>query len=608
MSGPSRPSKSSATSTAPRTKSCRASSNSHGPAAGQKQDSQESADSDRFAYLASLDTRFPRSLTLLPETVEVAGPNETGAHILGDLIVSGNRQTFASFGLALERITGATTVHVATLAVAPLGKGVIFRGSGAPLLYIPCGSAGYITTDGTSASAAITSAKPLNFVVHDKKLWMLDADGVIKKSLDGAAWTTVATIESDFLPRGLVMGFDRNDAPTPHAVTDSMTFAIDEGNTTVYETELNYAPHPYAGVAFERWRTDIYVAIGMGAQRYTLGTVTSSGLDRDDGCGPELSGYISSMCRGFNDLFLGVTAAPVSTAAVEKIEPDHGFEIYLSGSSARASVNRLTGAGVSATAWLAPELGGSISDLFVSTAQSHYRLYWAWKGRVYYQELSTDFDNPAQDPTQRFQPNGELISSWLDMGMAVDRMTMAAIELEVKAATATERITIDYQIDDDDETGTWRELVSVTAPGRYEVRVGRNGTLPDGQERYDGVGFGRMRYRVQMERDPSNATKRPVLEAVIISFLKRMRRVKSFDFTVDCSSQPNESVWGLGNRQRAELLERMIEAEVWLPFTYNNKWSMVRVAQSNGRDKTGMDLRGDREVSVIVPWEVALGA
>jgi hypothetical protein len=167
---------------------------------GQKDDSQESSDSDRFARLASLETRFPRALTLLPLTHVITGPNQTGARILGDLLVGGNRQTYVSFGLELHRVSGSTSVSVTTLSVNPVARGVVFRGSGAPLLYIPCGSAGYVTFNGTAASAAITTAKPIWLEVHDKRLWSVDIDGVVSKSLDGATWTTVGTVESDHIP------------------------------------------------------------------------------------------------------------------------------------------------------------------------------------------------------------------------------------------------------------------------------------------------------------------------------------------------------------------------------------------------------------------------
>jgi hypothetical protein len=192
------------------------------------------------------------------------------------------------------------------------------------------------------------------------------------------------------------------------------------------------------------------------------------------------------------------------------------------------------------------------------------------------------------------------------MGMAVDRMTMASIELDVHHATATERIRVDYQVDDDDLTDTWHSLADITAADHYELQVGRNGTLPDGQIRYDGVPLRRMRYRVQMERDPNDAKKRPILEAIVISFLKRMRIVKNFDFEIDCSSQDHDSTWGLGNRQRAQLLDSLIQAGTWVPFTYSDKWYMVRVAYSNGRDKSGQTLTGNRSVSALVPWEQAL--
>ncbi|HTE19913.1 MAG TPA: hypothetical protein VK689_16230, partial [Armatimonadota bacterium] len=574
---------------------------------GQKEDSQESSDTDRFAKLASLETRFPRGLTLLPLTHAVTGPNTDGSAMLGDLKVSGTKQTFVAFGTALRRVSGSTTVAVTTAPADPVFPGVAFRGSGTSLLYVPAGTAGFFTFNGTVASALITTVKPICFTRHDNKLWSIDRDGKIHKSLDGTTWDLVVQLEEDFIPRGLVVGHDRSDAPQVHAVTDSMVFAVSEADEAAYETELNYAPHTYAGVAFERWRTDIYVSIGMGMQRYTLGTVNAVGLDRDEGVGAEFAGYISSLCRGFNDIFIGTTATGFAGGTgLMEIITDDAEDAYISATAARCHVTRLTGAGVPATVWIAPAPGGQVTDLYVSSAQGTYRLYWCWEGNVYYQTLSTDFDNPAQNPTQEYEQSGELTSPWLDMGMAVDRMTMASIELEVKHATNLETITIEYQIDRDDLTGAWRHHTTITEPGHYELQIGENGTLPDGKIRYDGIGFRRMRYRVLMERDIADPLARPVLEALIISFLKRMRVVKSYDFTVDCESGQYDSTWGLGNRRRAELLDEMIQSEVWIPFTYSDEWHMCRVAYSNGRDKTGQDLRGHRSVSILIPWEQSL--
>lgn len=579
---------------------------------GQRENSQESSDVDRYAKIASLETRFPHGLTLLPRTHVITGPNTTGAHILGDLLVGANRQTYVSYGLEAHRISSTTTVHIADFDNTPLGVGRSFRTAGTPILYVPFGANGYSKFDGTTAGAAThgtgASAAPLNFVVHEKKLWQVDVNGNVLKSVDGTAWTLVTQIEADYLPRGMVVYFDRAEELVPHVVTDSMVFSIDETDQVAYETDLNYAPHPSAGVAFERWRTDLYVAIGLGIQRYTGTTINATGLDRDDGPGFEWSGDITALTKGFNDLFVGVTGAAAAGVDVIDIQEDYQAEPYITASASRSYVMRINGSFVPHTLWVAPENGGAVHDLFVSTAGGSYRLYWTWKGNVYYQNLSVGFDNPAQNPTQEFEQSGELTSPWLDMGMPIDHMTLAAIEFEVKAASATEKITVDFQINNDDVLNLWRPVAVLTAPGHYEVRVGLNGTLPDNTPRYDGVGFSRMRYRIKMERDPADPLKRPVLEALILAFIKRMRRIKSFDMTIDCSSDyGNDARWGLNNRQRARMLDQLIEWETFIPFGHRDIWLTVKMAYANGAERTGNDARGDKTISLIMPYEVPLG-
>ena len=349
---------------------------------------------------------------MLPYTQAISGPNTLGAQVLGDLVVAGVKKTYVAFGAKLYVLTAAAFPSVAvsdttkTLDAQPATLGTVFRVSGTSKMFIPLGTTGYQTWDGTTLSALVTTIKPINFMVHSRKLWAVDDAGVIWKSLDGTAWTNVWQLDPGPTIRGITQMDDRSDAPAPHVVTDEGVYVLDEGVPALYETELNYAPHPYAGLAFERWRTDLYVSIGMGVQRYTLGTVNAAGLDRDYGVGRNFAGYISTLRRGFNDLFAGVSATVVAGGVTQQVAVDQGLEVYLGGFSPRCSVMRLTGGQAWHTAWLAPSAGGTISDLYVSTANSDYRLMWGWQGKLYIQQLTTAFDNPRDNPNAYFMPAG----------------------------------------------------------------------------------------------------------------------------------------------------------------------------------------------------------
>lgn len=571
---------------------------------GQITDSQESSDTDRYHSIASLETRFVRSLTLLPLSTKIVGPNTDRVQMLGDLVVNHVRQTYVAYGVEMRRIEGTNLTTPKTLAAMPSGEGSLFRVGSTNTMFIPLGATGYQTWDGTTLSALQTSIRPINFTIHSRKIWAIDADGVIYNSLNGTTWNTVWQVDPAHIIRSILTYIDRSENPAIHIMTDDALFALDEGVPALYETELTFPPTAHTGVAVEKWRTDLYAAMGLGILRYTLGTINAAGLDRDDSVGLDYSGFVSNLERGFNDMFASIDPFLIPSEIVEEFVAEFGLEVYLSSASASATVMRQNGGGGWHTAWKAPSPGGSVTTLMTCSNGDDYRLYWGWKGDLYFQELSTDFDNPKYNPTQRFEATGELISSWFDMGMSIDRMTLAAINLRVNAADAHNVINLDYQIDSDDTTNTWRALAEIVTPGYHTERAGENGTWPTSQAlptRYDGVGFGRIRYRVRMRSDNGET---PDIEAIVISFIKRMRRVRSFEIQVDCSLDDEAGRrYNLSNEQRRQMLQRLIDYEVFIPFLYKQEWIMTKMSFANGPEGVGTDSMGDITITLLESWE-----
>lgn len=584
---------------------------------GQMKRAQAADGIDRYYGISSLETRFPGRLSLLAYTQEITGPNLNGVRIAGDLITSAGKRTFVAFGTAMREVTGtfpnAGLAGSYALTTVPSAKGVMFRdGSDGnqPKLYIPQGAAGYQTFDGTTVDPQVISIDPINFAVSSRRLWTVDAEGIVWKSIDGVNWINVIQLEPGHAIRGIMIGPSPDDRPVPYVVTDDITFVVDENVPAIYETELRYAPHPYAGRAFDSWRTDVYVGIGLGIQRYTLGTINAVGLDRDDGPGPENNGFISTMCRGFNDLFFGLSPLLLPGGPTEEVAVDQGSEVYVGAQKPTGAVMRLTGGQVPHTLWRAPEPEGEITDLHVSSARDDYAVMWGWKGRLYLHQLSKGFDNPNDNPAAYFMPSGELISSWMDMGMRADRMTLAAFEALVAHATDTEYFELAYQIDDDDETDHWRPLDALRAKGQHERRVGYKGDYPTNQTpkgRYDGQGFRRVRFRIRAFRDPADLQKRPELESITEIFTKRMRRLNSYTFQVDCSTPDFDGRYGLGNRERRRLIQSLIDSEEFVPVLYQDVWRTVKFAIAQGPEATANDQTGNITVSVAEAWEVPAG-
>lgn len=581
---------------------------------GQIDESSESEDLDRHSGIASLETRFPNHLMLLPLTVTVEGPNSTDPRILGDFYHGSAWHHYVSFGTALRELEGDFPDGLEltgswTLTDAAVNTGVVFPISGEHNLFIPQGTGnGYQTFDGTNLDAQATDIEPIAFMVHDNKIWALDEAGTLWKSVDGTNWLEAISLDPGAAPRGIIPYLDRADIPAPHIITDAGVYAMDAAVPAIYLTELNYAPHAYAGLAYAVWRTDLYVAIGMGIQRYTGGTVNAVGPDRDDG--PGVTGYISTMAAGFNDLFFAITPIAQAGGATEEVFVDQGEEVYIGAIRDTAYVMRLTGGQVPHTAWKAPSSGGTVRDLTVSRANGDEQwnwLVWSWNGLVHVLRTSVGFDNPRLSPESLFMEDGELISPWLDMNLEVDRKTLASIISRAGEDTADgDEYKIAIQIDDDDVTETWREVATVTAAGRHEHRLGENGTFPTMQAiqiRYDAIGFERVRFRVRMRRDPDERGNSPDMKSVALVYRPRMRRLRNFAFAVDCSNPEHDQGWGLSNGERRQVLQELIENETFVPFMYGKEWIMVQLPYVQGPRRTGIDDRGNVNVTALEAWE-----
>lgn len=579
---------------------------------GQIDEAAESEDTDRFSGLATLETRFPRHLMLLPLTVSVAGPNATGPRVLGDFFHTGAMHTYVAYGTALRELAGTfpdtlSLTGALTLTDAPVAPGVVFPIAGVRNLYIPQGAGnGYQTFNGAAVAAQVAAPEAIWFMVHSNKLWALDAAGVLWKSLDGTTWIQAITLDPGVTPRGVIAYPDRADFPAPHLITDAGVYAMDDSVPAIYETSLTYAPHPYAGTAFETWREDLYVGIGLGVQRYTGSTVNAAGLDRDDG--PGIRAYCSTLRGAFNDLFAGFSPVAQAGGVLETVFVDQGLEVYIGSQQDRAYVMRLPGSQSWHTLWAAPTAGGTIRDLHVSAANSDYRVMWGWGGLLWVSRLTTDFDNPKTVPDAMFDPGpGVLTSSWLDMNLTSDRMTLAALETRAhEDAAPGDDYTLDYQIDEDDITDTWHTLGTINTPGLHQLRLGANGTFPTSQSpnlRFDGVGFSRFRYRVTMRRHAEHRTHSPACRSITEVYRARMRRVRNFAFVVDCITPEHDGAYGLGNAERRTVLKQLIESEPFIPFLYQDEWIMIQIPYGQGPEGTGLDKRGNVNVNALEAWE-----
>jgi hypothetical protein len=583
---------------------------------GQITESDEAVDINRYHGIATLETRYPRAMTLLPLSEYHEGT--LAVHPLGDL---GGTFYYAD-ALDIYSAEGTTVLDTGDdIGFTPTGKCVLFTGNtgGATKLYIPQGTNGYDVYDGATVSHQ-TGADPVGFARWGKQLWCVEANGDVRQSLDGTTWTTKVQTDPANDMRGLLKFYDRSDNPALVLIDDQGIQALDVASGEAWDTEFHdIPPQDEAGVAFAKWRADVFYAFGMGIFRYTFSTRNAQGLDRDDGVPAEYRGHIVDLEGTMNDLFALVKGKEV---AGEADEPEYEFEgeeeyaIQVAPGTARSFLARYDGVGWH-TLWAADQDAGAPTRMFVSRTSEGGMLYWGVGNRLYSCQLSTAFQNPKENPQARFAETGRLESSRLNMGMIGSRQALSEIRVRTEACTATEVVRVYYRTDLRD----WTLLGSITtgpAEGESlltEYQIGANGTWPDpmATPRYEGEMFSWMQYAIEMDRDPADDTKSPVVKSVSVVTLKIPGVVHSFSFTVDCSTVGDalNDVYGMGNWERQRFVEGMTdwgrsegEEGPFFGFQHRNRWHNVRQTGCSGRDLSGQDLRGDRRVTVLDVFEM----
>jgi hypothetical protein len=581
---------------------------------GQITDSDEAVDINRYYGIATLETRYPKAMTLLPLTESVTG---TGTiYPLGDI----SDTFYYADGLDIWTHDGTTAADTGdNVNFTPENKSVLFSGSGTTALYIPQGVDGYDVYDGLSTTH-FTDAEPVGFARWGKQLWCIEENGSVRRSLDGATWETVAQTDEANGMRGLIKFYDRSDNPALLVIDDQGIQAVDAAAGDIYDTEFHdIPPQDDAGIAFCKWRADVFYAFGMGIFRYTFSTRSASGLDRDNGVPAEFRGAIVDLDGTMNDLFALVRGEVV---AGEADEPEYEFEgeeeyaIHVAPESARSSLMRYDGIGWH-TLWASTEASGDPTRMFYSRNVPGGMLYWGVGNSLYFTRQSTSFQNPKENPNARFSATGRLESSKLNMGMVGSRQALSAIRVRTEDCTATEVVRVYYRTDLRDWTlmGTINSGPSEGESLLTEFQVGANGTFPGPTTtlRYEGEMFNWVQYAIEMDRDPADDTKSPQVKSVSVVHLKIPGTVHSFSFTVDCSTDDSEfgRSFGMGKWERQRFVEGMTdwgreegEEGPFFGFLHRARWHNVRQTGCSGRDVSGLDLRGDRRITVLDVFEI----
>lgn len=575
---------------------------------GQVEDLREASHAERFRH-ASAETRFPRMLSQPPETTSSTITNATEAAGIGDYAVAGVTSYWAAFDDGTPRLRKWNTSSLlwdggADLSAMPAGKGVVYD----DLLWIPQGPSGYQTWNGAAVVAGAAGISAVSFVEWDDKLVALEDNGQVS-TWDGFSWTSEAALRlrGNRTPRHLVVWWTADRFPAVYVITDRDVWAVDFLVPTLYRTGLKFPAHPDQGLGSDVWRDDsLYVSVGVGAHQLGLGMVISpAGLDRDDGMPVEFRGKIVDMEGEYNGLYAlveGTASTVVTPVEVPVIEEtairDDAMIADNAATFARSTLQDWTGIGWH-TAWESDGAAGVPTRVQVSQAGGEYFVAWGYAGSMYRQNLRRTFHNPRQGALatiDRFASLSQLETGRFDANLATFHKLASHLEFHLDPASTGE-VDVYYSTDHFDG---FHFLGTVSGTGQQFVVFD-----PDGDGFAEGDAFHWIEFRYVLRNTSA-------IETVIVNWISLYFVVRPLQSTsyrgVSGLDAGDERHQGEGFAELAAFLDGLTVAEHFSTFKHRDRMRRVLVAQTNGTDNTGKDLRGGRTWTVIeVPSGQAVG-
>jgi hypothetical protein len=548
-------------------------------------------------------TRYPGKIS---RRFKVKGLSEASAgwntnlgsaapRFLSDILVAGTWQGIISIGVDLYRLS--TTVTIGALTAAPVGNAVTYRGAAAvDYVVVPMGASGvaristaYAVTN-TAAGATCPAAQAI--VIWDNKLLAIDTAGQLWYSLDPtAAWTSygaTAKLPSGSVPRALVRYFDRQGQPACFVVSDTEVWQFNPDTPEFFSVDVNFPPHPYHGLAACRWGGDLYFSVGLGVHRYTGGSLSAMGLDRDDGV--PLVGFThivgGGLVPGYNSMYA--------------LTNDSG------GAGSYSALYEWTGTGWNQL-WSEALYGLAVDhSIGISRHEGNYRLYWGVDGAsdsdLFYLDLPISFANPSDLGSSVAWGNPTyggagviqldyLVTSTFDAGMKGYLKLANALDVTIKDISATGTLTVSYFID-----GTSGTLGTITTEGTTSLPFG---TLANGI--YPGMLF----ESISLQFSLADTSDDPfVMESAVLSYVAL--KPSSYSWTVQLNLE--ESHGGSSPRIILAALDSILTAGVMVPFVLRGTTYRVFLSQVQGAVSTGADESANRTISLLqIPQTLGAG-
>lgn len=587
-----------------------------------EQTAREGSDEGRY-WFGSLNTMYPSQLGLN----DWIQPMEGAGFPLGDL---GNSFYAANTDGDLNEVDPSTftTSTVGQLADPPVYRGYEWNGK----QYIPQGSHGYQSHNGSQIDMQNASIQAVCFTEWNNKLFALCANHTLQSSTDGSSWTQEGTFNTSAKPYRLVKYINASEEDALYISTSKGVLAFNHDAQVISTTRLfgpeSFPPHPDNGLGMCMWKPgeDLFVTVGLDMLRWNLNAVSTvqSGLNRDEGLPPEYRGAMVDLVPGHRAMYALVRGysdvTPPSPSGGNEGDPGMIQEGDFAAvrSEARNLVMAWNGFGWHPVA--APADPGDPSWMVMSQAGGAPRLWWGVGGTGYCVKINRSFLNLRSQLAVgegKFQRNGYLETARFDAGKIMFDKVLSHLELTLSAydGPGVHQVLLDYRTDRHDWSG-------LDAAELINIPVGQTLSIPFNVERLaDGNDFARgevcrwVQFRIRMTTNDTSST--PIMDSLTLKYITRPLATSTFSLHLPLIGWRNLPDPRTGKPRGSQAIKEELDALSVSPgfvrlvhngMSENQRSHRVYLSRLTGSNQVGLDPDGMRIISMVqVPLSIYEG-
>lgn len=554
-------------------------------------------DIDR-GYFSTCETRYQNQISLAPAVDDRGLP--TGVTSAPTVLFEHGDHAYGVFGTGVWKWDEASGTWGAA-AVATLPSGATDFAYFAGTLWVACGDAAAVQKfNGTSSLVAVNDGTDDFIATHlcvlDTKIYGMLSTGAMNSATDTGTIVIAAegALDRDIDPswiQGLHLYKDINGSPILYAATKVGLWFYDANNELWHASQLTTPRQDSGGRGATAWRGDFFYNAGVDVLKYNLGTISSVGLNKDDGLPSDQDGEIIAMLGGLNFLYVFLKGRGQAAESDPLFGgAGAGETTIMPATEAFSSLWATDGNGIWHRLWGSDTSAGDVPCAAIIVADGQQRLWWSADGTVYSMDVPTGIHNPLRNPTARFQPAGYHITPWFDADWTEEKKIAVQLRVGFRGVTAAERVRVRVGLDDDEGFAVDLGYLDAAGGPTGVAAFLFNGGL--------GVAFYRIRFRFELERGDADA-KTPFVRFFTLNYLKAIDAVYGYDLTINLMRDyKNQSP-----AQMRARLEACAEAESLVPLRYkdaagNHLARIVRVNAYRFIEESGYDDRGTAQLAL----------